>query len=402
MFLSAVLLSLIAALFASCVVSKMYKIVSYNENQVTNLPDTFRTELPLQIDPFGYFCVQARINQQFDENFIIDTKARTSLYKMDELNQRNANYWGRYPLAISNPSGQKHKHPLYYFDKVEIDSLSFGKPFFWGIDSTNRTYNIMYKNVIGVNILELLNWKFDLDDEKLILFGNKDNDLLAKELEGYIKIEKGMNYEKINLSFPDIESSGKFTLDLGLQAEIFVDKKIFATLEKKYPYRKIAGSKESIYFFSNINVQWGDISIPHCYVFHKPSFPRNIIGAHFIRRFNFILNYRNPETYIRSPENLYIKPRKSFHTIKTAPPISDFGFYIATQGEKIIINLEVGGIAETGGLKLKDTVISIDRGTFNLKEYSFDSELIDYLTDKQSVSIQIEREGQILDFVLTK
>jgi len=131
-----ILLGVVLFIFGSCVLNKVYKIVIYNEEQMVNLPDTFRAELPLLIDPTGYFCVDVRINKEYNERFILDTQSKTNSYKMDNLKE-NATYWGEYPLKMANSAGKWDKMPLYYFKNFEITHLSFGKPFFWGIDSTD-------------------------------------------------------------------------------------------------------------------------------------------------------------------------------------------------------------------------------------------------------------------------
>jgi len=394
-----ILLGVVLFIFGSCALKKLIKVINYNEGQIVNLPDTFRVELPLLIDPTGYFCVDAHINKEYDERFILDTQCLTNLYKMDNLKEK-ATYWGEYPLIKGNSAGERVKNPLYYFNNFEITHLSFGKPFFWGIDSTEYTYQIMSRNVIGENTLSMLNWKFDLDNKKLILFGNKDSSLMLKETDGYIKISGGLGIKKIPISFPQIGYKENFTLDLGSTLDVNIDKRIFKILSKTHPYRKIKTSIGYIYLFNNIKVQLGNMIIDKCQVIHKPFLSNNYIGVPIMHHFNFILYYR--DTHLDTPKDLYYQPNQNFNNYKSASLISDFGFNVSEK-DGIISAIEVDGIADKAGLMLKDKVISIDDGAFNLENKVFLVErFIDYQSDKQNVNVRIERDGKTIDYQLNK
>jgi hypothetical protein len=236
------------------------------------LPDTFRVELPLDIDHEGYFCVTSQINHQDDMNFIIDTKAYC-LAKEDELIALNANYWGRFPLATTNAIGQKSKLPLYSFNSFNIGSLSFKEPFFKGIPPDNYIYNIMYKKIVGVNVLNNLFWKFSIDDGQMILFSKKDTGLLRKEVTGFYKIENGLRNHKIRLSFLQNQRQDKFIFDLGFRGEIEINKKSFNRLSKQLPHRKFlitqtSTQNDTAYVFDGVDVLWNGILIPDCQVIH--------------------------------------------------------------------------------------------------------------------------------------
>jgi hypothetical protein len=374
-------------------------MVNYNEKQIENLPDTFRVELPITIDSVSnYFSLSACVNDSVNESFIIDTKMNTSSYKTEDIQKLNPHFWGKRPLNVTNSSGQQYKPNLYYFDKFSINELNLGNPLFSGIDTANTTYNIMYKNVIGTNILELLNWKFDLDNNKLILFGFKDNQLLENEIEGFDLIKNGLDYDKIKILFPKIKKVGNFTLDLGCGDEILVNKNMFRLLKQTHPYRKIIGVKKTLYLFENVDIQWGSIQIPNCQVFYNSAFPKNIIGARLIKRFNFILNYRNQNTKYLSLNNLYIKPKVNFEKIDYIPAISDFGFIVDKRGDKYFVSyLEENGIADKLGIKLQDEIVCIEKQFF---DFSNQKLLIKFLLHKKQITIEIVRNGTTKEFNL--
>jgi hypothetical protein len=375
----------------------MYKYGKYTIDMRQNLPDTFRLELPLRIDSTGYFCIYAHINHQYETDFIIDTKA-PSLFKKEDLEKWDATYWGDFPLNTKNANGQKHKPSFYFFDNFGIDTLSFGKPLFESVSPSDYKYHIMHKNVIGNNVLSCLKWKFSIDDNKLILFGLNDRSLLEKETEGYTQIANGLKNHKIILTFP-FQNSAKFSFDLGYKGEILIDKATFKRLSKQLSYKKIATRNGFVYCFDEITIQWDRFSISNCNVYYSPASNLNLIGSHFMKRFNFVLDYTGvDENHLFPQKDLYIKPVKNFDQIKSSPSISDFGFNVNKQW--IVSGIEVNGLAELAGLKLTDKVVRIDNGAFNLENNNND--LIAYLAGKNQVTVQIEREGQVFDIKIAR
>jgi hypothetical protein len=383
---------------------RLYKIAQSYVTVDKNLPDTFRIELPLQIDHKGYFCITARINHQQDVDFIIDTQAGC-LAKKDDLENLNADYRGLSPFPTRNIYGRSQRLPLYSFDGFEIHSLSFEKPLFTGIDKMNNLYDIMYRNILGTNILSNLFWKFSVDEGKMILFREKDTALIEKEVEGYTKIERGLfELKDVIIPFSPVHEQENFLFDLGYRGEIGIDKKIYAHLSKQISHKKILTIRgsciDSTYVFEGVNIQWNGITVPNCQLIHSPLINRNLIGVQLMHRFNFVLAY---DDYMkaRTQRHLYINPVKNFQNLKSVPYISSFGFNIKElRKEWIVSGLEVGGLAELSGLKINDRIIRIDNGAFNLENNNND--LIMYLADKKQVTVQIEREGEVFDIKITK
>jgi hypothetical protein len=383
-----------------CIVYKSVKIINVQRKTGDLLPDTFRIEVPVKMSENDRFLVEAVVNDSYRADFIIDTQA-SSLMKMEQINELNGHFYENMPIPTFNLYGQSMKTPLYYFDSFKIQSLVFNKPLFHGISKSNEIHGIMTNNIVGFEILKRLCWKFSLDDGKMILFSNKDAQLLLKEAKDYIKIENGIDKVLSGgsnvLLFPNTQTQGNFMADMGYNDEIMVNKKIFDSLSEKIPYRKFLSplrtSAENMegYVFEKMTVEWNGIKVPNCQVTYTPTADRNIIGTRLIKRFNFIMAYQEDS------RDLYLQPRKDFQSFASAP-YSAFGFNIKKQDGGFTVNLiEENGVAAKAGIRLKDTVVHIDNGAFNLNDTQ---QLNTYLSDKTSVTIGILKDGKTADVKL--
>jgi hypothetical protein len=400
--ISLLLIILLAVVYNILIMYKLIKINFWQNKIGENLPDIFKVELPVIRNQANYFCIRSTINDKYEADFIIDTKA-TPLAKMETINDYNANYWGDFPVFVSNLYGQKEQYPLYFFNSFRIQSLSFNKPLFKGISKSNAMYDLMDNDVIGKGIIDKLFWKFSLDDEKIILFSNKDSLLLYKETENYVKIENGLN-DNISLFFSDIATRGDFMFDLGYGGEIMVNKNIFTCLSNKFSPKKYLTSRrtalnnDSSYVFDGINIEWNGIKIPNCQIVYRPVTNRNVIGVAVANRFNFVMAY-NEKKNERIENNLYLQPRNNFQHFESIPYCSKFGFYIGKlKNEFIVKRIEIGGLADKAGINVNDKIINIDQGDFDLNDV--ENRLNFYLSDKQSVNLTIEKNGKTIDVVL--
>ena len=389
------------------VISSIYgihKMNAWNDKIGETLPETFRIELPVIKSLDGYFCVRCTVNEQFDADYIMDTQA-TSIVKTENITNRKATLWGYFPVPVHNFYGQKEKNPLYYFDSFKIQSLSFNKPLFESISKSNAMYDLMDNGVVGKDILKQLYWKFALDDDKIILFSNKDSVLFQKETENYTKIKNGLTGSNNALSFPDISKQSDFMFDLGYAGEIMVNKDIFIDLSTKFKpqiyvsTRSTSVKNDTTYVFDKINIEWEGIKIPNCLVIYRSITNRNLIGAALINRFNFILAY-NDKTNNRIENNLYLQPRNNFQNFVSLPYCSDFGFLIGKSENGFIVrNIKIGGLADQSGVNIKDKIVSIDHGNFDLNNRK---QLDSYLADKNSVTLTIERDRKNIDITIEK
>jgi len=371
-----------------------------------NLPDKFRIDLPLERDSTGYFCITAKANDLHEHSFILDTKA-TSMFRMEVLEALEAQYWDKYPVKVKNYYGQKENLPLYELNSISIASFVINRPLFKGISKTNALYDLLYKGLIGKDILRHFIWKFSLDEEKLVLFSNKDQELFQSETEGYTLIKNGLKDNKVYLTFPVLPDSIGFSFDLGYQGEICIDKKLFKKLYGKYPCQKHLNARtidntDTTYTFNGLEIEWCGIKITDAEIYYYPLTNRNLIGVEFAERFNFILGYQKKETL--QSADLLIQPRNNYMSIKSNTNNQNFGFRIGIlDGKLLITSITIGGLAESEGIKIKDSVIEIDDGAVVLNEQSVRSGFIsNYMTEKDSITLKIERKGQLLEYVLKK
>lgn len=367
-----------------------------------SLPDEFRIEKQLVIDDNGYFCINVLFNGKETRQLIIDTQA-TCLARIDTLEKLGANYWDSYPINVRNLYGQKEKLPVYELESMSIDQLSFSKPLMKGFSEKNAIYQLLYKEVLGKDMLQHLVWKFDLDDDKLILFSNKNESLLNSESRDYQLIEDGLSRKTISLSFPTITTDAYFTLDLGYQGEISIDEKLFKELSKNNIPLKCLNfntddTVDTTYVFNNIDVRWGNMTIEKCNLYHYPISNLNQIGAEFMRHFNFILVYPNIDK--RRKKDLYIKNRSTAKYINRNLGFLASGFGVKyTKDELTISTIIQGSSAEKTGLKFKDRIIEIDHGAFEINEYSVSSgQIYKYLSQQKSVLLKIKRGEEIKNF----
>jgi len=376
--------------------------IIYRQNTIgETLPDTFRIELPVIRNHSNYFCVEATVNDTCQANFIFDTNA-SCLAKIETVDNMNMHKWSRWPVAFGNYYGQIQMTCMYHFDSFKIQSLTFNRPLFEGIPKSNTMYDLMTEDVLGRGFIKALFWKFALDDEKMILFSNKDSLLLQKETENFVKIDNGLHSNE--LFFPDISMTADFIFDTGYSEEIMVNEKIFTVLSEKFTpkiyifTRRTLAKNDISYVFDNMNVEWGGIKISNCQVIYSPITDRCLIGSPLLDRFNFVFAYNEKVDY-RIKDNLYLQPRNNFQQFESIPYCSDFGFYIRKSGNEFNINMiEQGGLADKAGIRLKDKIISIDHGDFDLSNLK---ELDSYLSDKKTVHIAIEKKGKVTEIVLT-
>ena len=125
-----------------------------------------------------------------------------------------------------------------------------------------------------------------------------------------------------------------------------------------------------------------------------------MIGVKFANRFNFVLAY-NENNNNRIENNLYLQPRNNFQRFESTPYCSKLGFDIEISESGFIVKrIEIGGLADKAGLKVKDKVLDIN-GEVCLDKVPFDEDdLNKCIADKGQVVIKVDREGKIKVFLI--
>lgn len=387
----------VLVVFSSCGVNGLVRYTNYSSRIERDLPDSFRIQTPFTLRE-GLFTIDGKINQK-NTNFIIDTGAEMNLAKIETLEAFDATFWGNHPAKSVNAYGQKSDVSLYYPNSLEIQGLLFERPLFEPIYPNNQIHNFLSRPVLGADLIKTLYWKFSMDNQSVVLFGKKDKSLLEREVKGYTKIEMGW-MQRTDLTILPMKESCRFIFDLGFNGEIRVDKQLYAKLSNRVKFKKYLqvyrdAAIDTVFLSEHVNVRWGGIEIKDCRVVHSPRVNYNFLGSRFMQRFNFVLAFESLK------KTVYIKPSDAFGSESTTS-FSDFGFDISEKESMEVAPIEIDGLAEAAGLKLRDRVLSVDNGTFDLSLDNRHDRLIQYLRDKSNVSIQVERDGEIIEIQITK
>ena len=407
-------------ILVSCGVRKIFQFIAAQEEQVENLPETFREEVPLHFKE-GWFFIQAQIDRQHDRNLIIDTQA-PSMLMQDDLENWNGNYWGTVPFVkLQNAFGQKQKIPIYHFNTLEIGSLMLEKPLFIQTPNDNAIYETLSANdagILGNSLLPQLCWKFSIDEQRLIMFNPSDSALIVEETAGFSRMTGGIGQrDKLYLSFSPLQHAAEFILDSGYTGEVEVNKKTFAALSEHYLVKEVLIARsgtidETVSIIENADIRWGDFLIPDCQVIYMPLVNINLIGSGLMQRFNFVLAY-DPSKLSKASlwhhtrpgkDMLYLKPVSNFDSIQSTPYTSSLGFKLGKQNGKLIIAaIETGSAAEKAGLQIRDEIISLDNGAYDITlENHIHEKFITCMEDKESVVVRVKRGESILTLTILR
>lgn len=377
-----------------------YKLNARQASMGSTLSKNFEVVLPMQRDSNGYFCISGEINGRH-KDFILDTKA-TSMARMESLKEFEARYWSSYPIPVKNVYGQQERLPLYEFDSLCINGNKLYKPLFKGISKSNALHYLLYKDIIGKDILQHFIWKFSLDDAKITLFSNKDITTLVSESEGFVKIENGLK-NNVPLKSEEFEFQEKFCFDTGFQGCISIDKDLFERLKGKLIYEKylnerIRGRIDTAFVFNDVELNLEGIHIPNCVLCYYPLVNRNLIGVRFIEKLNFILGYQIQDDSSIYKEDLFVQLRKNANANKTLSMCPDIGFDINVLEDDIFVTLlKTGGKASEAGLRIGDRVIEIDDINIDVNSV-ISGEVTSYLYTRQKIKIKVIRMGEFLTF----
>ena len=256
-------------------------------------------------------------------------------------------------------------------------------------------YHLVGSGVLGNNILRLCNWFFSVDEGRVRIFSVTNDKRLEQESKGFHKIQDGLENDGITARIGSLKEELTFTLDLGNNVDVLVNKEVAAQLKKLYPYKVILtlrgdNSVDSVFVFDGVPVVWDGITIPNCQIANNPKFAsnKNFFGAQLMHRFNFILNYSADQG-----DNLYIQPGKNFEQQRAKPMLSAFGVNIEEREQGIIVHrLELDGIAEKAGIALGDVVLELDGRAPKASLTSQD--FIRYTADKKEIRLRIKGKGE--------
>lgn len=372
----------------------LYPIVRYsahNYQEFQRIPNELSLDIPFSYD--GHFSVPCTIGGK-EVNLIVDTKA-PCIMKEEDIAKFHGAYFGRHSLPTKNVRGQRERILVYSIPDFRIDTFSM-KPLFGSVGKGNYMYHLVRSGVLGNNILRLCNWFFSVDEGRVRVFSLFNERRLEQESKGFHKIQDGLENDGITARIGSLKEELTFTLDLGNNVDVSVNKEVAAQLKKLYPYKTFLtlrrdDSIDSLFVFDSVPVMWDGITIPNCQITNNPKFAsnKNFFGAQLMHRFNFILNYSADQG-----DNLYIQPGKDFEQQRAMPTISAFGVNIGEREQGIIVNrLELNSIAEKAGIALGDVVLELDGRAPRALLTSQD--FIRYTADKKEIRLRIKGKGEM-------
>ena len=340
------------------------------ENISVDLHQTF----PIIRDPNGCFGVVATVNDQYTDTLLFDTQASTSLAKQEVLDRYEAEYWKRKPM------------PTFKLEGV----------IFTSVPKDNGMYNALYRPVLGRAIMENIGWKFDMDNNEMVMFALDNEQLLRHESKGFTLTKEGVNDLQL---YSEQTDTLNVMFDLGSNYDIIIDKNVYETLLKRqtprmYTNYRREGLTDTIAEFHDITVFCNGIAIPDCTLSYIPSIDRNVAGNIFAGKINFIL--ANGDLYIKKRTDGALQP------IKDGLP--SLGLRLNVRNNTICVTaLEINGPAEKAGLMLGDKVIAIDKGAIESDIMSVSSgRLESYIRQAKSLTLEIERNGERKIFVIMR
>ena len=396
------LLRIISVLFICVLIYLVYIIFwirNFNVEQskaVENINVEFHQTFPIIRDPNGYFGVIATVNGQYVDTLLFDTQASTSLAKQETLDRYEAEYWKRKPMPTFNFYKQVYFSKLYKVNDITLGDGKLEGVIFTSVPKDNGMYNALYRPVLGRAIMENIGWKFDMDNNEMVMFAPDNEQLLQHESKEFTLAKEGVNDLQL---YSEQTDTINVMFDLGSNYDIIIDKTVYEKLRKRqtprmYTNYRREGLTDTIAEFHDITMFCNGIAIPDCTLSYIPSIDRNVAGNIFAGKINFIL--ANGDLYIKKRTDGALQP------IKDGLP--SLGLRLNVRNNTICVTaLEINGPAEKAGLMLGDKVIAVDKGAIESDIMSVSSgRLESYIRQAKSLTLEIERNGEKKIFSVIK
>lgn len=396
------LLRILLILFICAVVYFIYIIFwlrNFNVEQskaVENISVDFHQTLPIIRDPNGYFGVIATVNGQYIDTLLFDTQASTSLAKQETLDRYEAVYWKRKPMPTFNFYKQVYFSKLYKVNNITLGDGKLEGVIFTSVPKDNGMYNVLYRPVLGRAIMENIGWKFDMDNNEMVMFAPDNEQLLQHESKGFILTKDGVNNLQLYSKQTDTLN---VMFDLGSNYDIIIGKTVYEKLKQRltprmYTNYRREGLTDTIAEFQGITVFCNEIAIPDCTLSYIPSIDKNVAGNIFAGKINFIL----------ANGDLYIKQRTDSAPQVIRDALSPLGLRFNVRSNAVCVTaLEINGPAEKAGLMLGDKVIAVDKGAIESDIMSVSSGRLEtYIQQAESLTLEIERNGEKKIFSVIK
>ena len=363
---------------------------------VENISVDFHQTFPIIRDPNGCFGVVATINGQYTDTLLFDTQASTSLAKQETLDRYKAEYWKQKPMPTFNFYKQVYFSKLYKVNDITLGDGKLEGVIFTSVPKDNGMYNALYRPVLGRAIMENIGWKFDMDNNEMVMFAPDNEQLLQHESKEFTLAKEGVNDLQL---YSEQTDTINVMFDLGSNYDIIIDKTVYEKLRKRqtprmYTNYRREGLTDTIAEFHDINVFCNGIAIPDCTLSYIPSIDRNVAGNIFAGKINFIL--ANGDLYIKKRTDGALQP------IKDGLP--SLGLRLNVRNNTICVTaLEINGPAEKAGLMLGDKLIAVNNGAVSVNAmFVSNGKLEEYIQQANSLTLEIERNGKRQTFNITR
>lgn len=360
----------------------------------------FKVEVPFEYR-LGLIILKVSIEGE-EYDFLLDTGAPNVISK--ELAKKlNVNIIASQKVGDSNNNDSDLGFAK--LEKIKIGGLDFLNTgiAISDIKSSQEVNCLNIDGLIGSNLMRKAIWKFDFSNQIITITNTLDSLNISSNIEtipffseitGTPLCDIKINGQVEKNVVIDLGSNGDFTCSNNTLAKI---KKNQKTFPKMISFGKGGsglygvGELDTTNFIVSSNISFGDVILNNQIV--EFSTGSSTIGMNFFRNYDLILDWINKEA-------LLIKKKEYDYT-----SYSGFGFtWIFEEGNLIIGSLKVGSNAQKKGLKLEDSIVSINGKNFSKTSSQEWCEIIknQTLSNFEKIDITILRNGEKLNFQLQK
>jgi hypothetical protein len=257
-------------------------------------------------------------------------------------------------------------------------------------------------------------WGADIFQDRILLLNFRDSTIAVFDtlpsISNWTHVESEFWYPHFYLILRIGNQKIKLLFDTGNSGSVVVPYKTFSNLfelsdtqfsstEKWYGHVYISASGITSFDTTTIvkikSAFLGDLEIDSVSLKISNNINQSGVGMEFIKKFNFLLDYKN--------NNIYLQRNLNYKHIATPTILNKKGFaLINTQNKGIIVSaIKTGSQAEMAKLKIGDQIISINNIKVNENNKCDVINLINMRnTNNTILEIVVRRDGETLKLIL--
>ncbi|WP_172798131.1 aspartyl protease family protein [Pontibacter akesuensis] len=385
----------------SCSFIRGFKALTAGEARVVLAPDTI---------PFAYhhnkIIVQGQVNGK-TYDFVLDTGAPTVIW--EEVAQDLKLAKARAAVSSTDANGTRQQLNFYAAESLKLGNLEVE-----GINlssvSTLADEIKCYANggIIGGNFMRHYHWQIDYENQRLIVssdFSRLSVPKNATRVNATVTLPQGL------VVIDGIRVLGKeeeFTLDtgnggslnLGMQNWDAAKASEMGSYAEANGYSNLSTGGRKTITTNTIKTDFTSPmdTIPNAII--QVDTKNSLLGNHYLAQFGTITI-----DYSIGKGAVYFNPKK-----ETAPDAMSYGFLPVFKKESnafVVGKIYKGSEAEKAGLQLDDRILSINGKALSEIDYAtycdnISSGKASYVLEGDTVSLIVQRNGQQLDFRISK